>query len=110
NPKHRVGAGTGPRERHRADSVLRTCGEEGMSLFTRAGQAHVPTRARRVFDVTGAGDTVIATIATAIAAGTPLPEACVLANHAAGLVVAELGTAVATASTLVDSLGDLPVG
>ena len=53
---------------------------------------------------------MIATIATALAAGTPLPEACVLANHAAGLVVAELGTAVATASTLVDSLGDLPVG
>ncbi len=93
-----------------AESVLITRGEDGMSLFTREGHAYFPTRARRVFDVTGAGDTVVATIATALAAGTPLPEACVLANHAAGLVVAELGTAVATASMLLESLGDLSVG
>ena len=110
NSEYLVEAGFGLREKLGAESVLITRGEEGMSLFTREGHAHFPTRARRVFDVTGAGDTVIATIATALAAGTPLPEACVLANHAAGLVVAELGTAVATASTLVDSLGDLPVG
>ncbi|HXF59389.1 MAG TPA: PfkB family carbohydrate kinase, partial [Candidatus Saccharimonadales bacterium] len=103
-------AGFGLRKNLEADAVLITRGEEGMSLFTAEGHAHFPTRARRVYDVTGAGDTVVATIATALAARAPLPEACVLANHAAGLVVAELGTAVATAAALIDSLEDLPVG
>ena len=93
-----------------AGAVLITRGEEGMSLFTPEDHTHFPTHARRVFDVTGAGDTVVATIATALSAGVPLPEACVLANHAAGLVVAELGTAVATAAKLIESLEDLPVG
>ncbi len=110
NHEDLIEAGFGLRQKLEAESVLITRGEEGMSLFTREAHTHFPTRARRVYDVTGAGDTVIATIATALAAGTPLPEACVLANHAAGLVVAELGTAVATASMLVESLGDLPVG
>jgi D-beta-D-heptose 7-phosphate kinase/D-beta-D-heptose 1-phosphate adenosyltransferase len=110
NDDELIEAGFGLRRRLDAESVLITRGEEGMSLFTEEGHTHFPTRARRVYDVTGAGDTVVATIATALAAGTPLPEACVLANHAAGLVVAELGTAVATASLLVESLGDLPVG
>jgi D-beta-D-heptose 7-phosphate kinase/D-beta-D-heptose 1-phosphate adenosyltransferase len=63
-----------------------------------------------VYDVTGAGDTVVATIATALAAQATLPEACVLANHAAGIVVAQLGTATAGAEELVASLEDLPVG
>jgi D-beta-D-heptose 7-phosphate kinase/D-beta-D-heptose 1-phosphate adenosyltransferase len=103
-------AGFGLREKLDAQAVLITRGEEGMSLFTAEGHTHFPTRARRVYDVTGAGDTVVATIATALAARAPLPEACVLANHAAGLVVAELGTAVATAAKLVESLEDLPVG
>ena len=103
-------AGFGLRKQLEAEAVLITRGEEGMSLFTAQGHAHFPTRARRVYDVTGAGDTVIATIATALAARAPLPEACVLANHAAGLVVAELGTAAATAAALIESLEDLPVG
>src|SRR5262249_50195608 len=103
-------AGFGLRKKLDADAVLITRGEEGMSLFTAEGQAHFPTRARRVFDVTRAGDTVVATIAAALAARAPLPEACVLANHAAGLVVAELGTAAATVAMLIDSLEDLPVG
>ena len=103
-------AGFGLRQKLEAEAVLITRGEEGMSLFTSEGHAHFPTRARRVFDVTGAGDTVVATIATALAARAPLSEACVLANHAAGLVVAELGTAVATAARLIESLEDLPVG
>ena len=90
--------------------MLVTRGEEGMSLFTAEGHTHFPTRARRVYDVTGAGDTVIATIATALAARATLPEACVLANHAAGLVVAQLGTAAATAAELTQSLEDLPRG
>ena len=103
-------AGCGLRERLRAQSVLVTRGEQGMSLFTVEGHTHFPTRAQHVYDVTGAGDTVVATIATALAARAPLPEACVLANHAAGLVVAELGTAAARAEDLITSLGDLPVG
>jgi D-beta-D-heptose 7-phosphate kinase/D-beta-D-heptose 1-phosphate adenosyltransferase len=103
-------AGFGLRERLRAHSVLVTRGEQGMSLFTAEGHAHFPTRAQHVYDVTGAGDTVVATMATALAARAPLPEACVLANHAAGLVVAELGTVAARAADLIESLGDLPVG
>ena len=60
--------------------------------------------------MTGAGDTVVAAIGAALAADAPLAEACVLANHAAGLVVAHLGTAAAGADELVASLTDLPVG
>jgi D-beta-D-heptose 7-phosphate kinase/D-beta-D-heptose 1-phosphate adenosyltransferase len=105
-----IEAGFGLRERLKARSVLITRGEEGMSLFTADGQTHFPTRARKVYDVTGAGDTVVATIATALAAQATLPEACVLANHAAGIVVAQLGTATAGAEELVQSLEDLPVG
>ena len=105
-----IEAGFGLREKLQARSVLITRGEEGMSLFTAEGHTHFPTRARKVYDVTGAGDTVIATIATALAARATLPEACVLANHAAGLVVAQLGTAAATAAELVASLEDLPRG
>jgi len=103
-------AGFGLRQKLDAEAVLITRGEEGMSLFTSEGHTHFPTRARRVYDVTGAGDTVVATSAVALAARAPLPEACVLANHAAGLVVAELGTAAASAAMLVESLEDLPVG
>jgi D-beta-D-heptose 7-phosphate kinase/D-beta-D-heptose 1-phosphate adenosyltransferase len=68
-----------------------------MSLFER-GQAplHVPTAAREVFDVTGAGDTVIATMALALAAGGTVAEAAVLANYAAGVVVGKVGTAQAS--------------
>jgi rfaE bifunctional protein kinase chain/domain len=103
-------AGFGLRERLHAHAVLITRGEQGMSLFTAEGHTHFPTRAQRVYDVTGAGDTVIAAIAAALAVRAPLPEACVLANHAAGLVVAELGTAAARAADLIDSLADLPRG
>lgn len=110
SPDDLIEAGFGLRQKLEAEAVLITRGEDGMSLFTSEGHAHFPTRARQVFDVTGAGDTVVATVATALAARAPLPEACVLANHAAGLVVAELGTAVATAGMLIESLEDLPVG
>lgn len=85
----------------RADAVLITRGEEGMSLFVHDGPTrHFPTVARRVFDVTGAGDTVVATCALAIGAGADLPTAAILANHAAGLVVGEVGTATVSASEL----------
>jgi D-beta-D-heptose 7-phosphate kinase/D-beta-D-heptose 1-phosphate adenosyltransferase len=75
-------------------AVLVTRGEHGMSLLERGRPPlHVPTTAREVFDVTGAGDTVIATMALALAAGATLPEAAVLANCAAGVVVGKVGTA-----------------
>jgi D-beta-D-heptose 7-phosphate kinase/D-beta-D-heptose 1-phosphate adenosyltransferase len=64
----------------------------------------VATAAREVYDVTGAGDTVIATLAAALAAGAELLEAAILANNAAGIVVAKLGTATANSKELIDSL------
>jgi D-beta-D-heptose 7-phosphate kinase/D-beta-D-heptose 1-phosphate adenosyltransferase len=79
------------------EAVLVTRGEHGLSLFERGRRPlHVPTAAREVFDVTGAGDTVIATLALAVAAGARLAEAAVLANYAAGVVVGKLGTATVT--------------
>jgi D-glycero-beta-D-manno-heptose-7-phosphate kinase len=79
------------------DAALITRGEHGLSLFEPGRPArHVPTAAREVFDVTGAGDTVIATLALARAAGASLAEAAVLANFAAGVVVGKIGTATAS--------------
>lgn len=75
-------------------ALLVTRGEQGMTLLRHhQPELHLPARAREVFDVTGAGDTVIATLAAAIAAGQPLPEATALANLAAGIVVGKMGTA-----------------
>jgi rfaE bifunctional protein kinase chain/domain len=89
-----------------ASAVLITRGEEGMALFTADQSAgaevtHIPTVAREVYDVTGAGDTVIATLALALAGGASLEEAAVLANHAAGVVVGKLGTASLTRDELL---------
>jgi D-beta-D-heptose 7-phosphate kinase/D-beta-D-heptose 1-phosphate adenosyltransferase len=82
-------------------AVLITRGEAGMSLVDAAGGVeHVPTTAREVYDVTGAGDTVIATLALALAAGASMREAAVLANFAAGVVVGKVGTATATGREL----------
>jgi len=81
--------------------LLITRGEQGMTLLWGEQSAqHFPARAREVFDVTGAGDTVIATLATALAAGESLPAAVALASLAAGLVVAKLGTASISAPEL----------
>jgi D-beta-D-heptose 7-phosphate kinase/D-beta-D-heptose 1-phosphate adenosyltransferase len=85
-------------------AVLITRGEEGMSLFDKDGVTHIPTVARHIYDVTGAGDTVIATFSLAYAAGATMQEAAVIANHAAGLVVGEVGTAVVTPEKLSQSL------
>ncbi len=85
-------------------AVLITRGEEGMSLFEREKITHIPTVARHVYDVTGAGDTVIATFTVAHSAGATLQEAAIIANHAAGIVVGEVGTAVATPEKLMESL------
>ncbi|MGD8313026.1 MAG: bifunctional D-glycero-beta-D-manno-heptose-7-phosphate kinase/D-glycero-beta-D-manno-heptose 1-phosphate adenylyltransferase HldE, partial [Gammaproteobacteria bacterium] len=81
-------------EVHDLDALLVTRGEHGMTLLRRGRpELHLPTRAREVFDVTGAGDTVIAVLAAALAAGEDLPAATALANLAAGIVVGKLGTA-----------------
>ena len=81
------------RERLQLDSVLLTRSEEGMTLFDAHGQVSIAAQAREVFDVTGAGDTVIATMAALVAAGLSLREAMPLANRAGGIVVGKFGTA-----------------
>ena len=81
------------RESIGVEAVLLTRSEEGMTLFQRDGIVHEQSNAREVFDVTGAGDTVIATLAVLTAAGLPLEAATRLANKAAGIVVGKFGTA-----------------
>jgi len=85
--------------------LLITLGPQGMALFEGPGKAmHIPTFARKVFDVTGAGDTVIATLALATAAGASLLEAAIMANHAAGIVVGQVGAATPTQESLRKAL------
>lgn len=87
------------------DAVLITRGDRGMMLFEGdKSPVKVETAAREVYDVTGAGDTVIATLAAALAAGSTMTEAALLANHAAGIVVGKLGTATATMNEVLDSI------
>lgn len=87
------------------DALLITRGEHGMTLLQREREPHhLPTQAREVFDVTGAGDTVIATLATGLAAGLPLDSATQLANTAAGIAVGKLGTATVTTRELAQAL------
>ena len=89
----------------KAQSVLITRGPDGMSLFKADGSAlHIPTQAREVFDVTGAGDTVIATLTLALAAGAKLPDAAAVSNYAAGVVVGKLGTATCSPAELMRAL------
>jgi D-beta-D-heptose 7-phosphate kinase/D-beta-D-heptose 1-phosphate adenosyltransferase len=86
-------------------AVLVTRGEAGMTLVDAAGEvAHVPTTAREVYDVTGAGDTVIATLALALATGATTGEGAALANFAAGVVVGKIGTATATGEELAAAI------
>jgi rfaE bifunctional protein kinase chain/domain len=84
---------TALRREHRLDAILLTRSEDGMSLFDDAGHLQVPAQAREVFDVTGAGDTVIATLAALLATGMTLREAMPIANRAGGIVVGKFGTA-----------------
>jgi D-beta-D-heptose 7-phosphate kinase/D-beta-D-heptose 1-phosphate adenosyltransferase len=84
-------------EQHELGGLLVTRSEQGMSLFQRGEEAFTqPTRAREVFDVTGAGDTVISVLAAGLAAGLDMPQAVLLSNIAAGIVVGKLGTATVT--------------
>lgn len=91
-------------EKWGTQNLLITLGEQGMMLF-RPGQApfHIPTRAREVYDVSGAGDTAIALFTLALAAGATPPEAADISNHASGIVVGKLGTAVVTREELIQS-------
>jgi D-beta-D-heptose 7-phosphate kinase / D-beta-D-heptose 1-phosphate adenosyltransferase len=87
------------------EAVLCTLGADGMSLVLRSGESYLlPAVAHEVFDVSGAGDTVVATLAAGIAGGLSMPEAARLATVAAGIVVAKVGTAVAYADDLVREL------
>ncbi|WP_096704128.1 D-glycero-beta-D-manno-heptose-7-phosphate kinase [Magnetospirillum sp. 15-1] len=87
------------------EAVLVTRSQDGMTLVRADGQInHLPAEAREVFDVSGAGDTVVATLAAALASGASLPEAAHLANVAAGIVVGKVGTAVAYADEMVVAL------
>jgi rfaE bifunctional protein kinase chain/domain len=92
-------------KRLNATSVLITRGEKGMSLFEKKkSPVHIPTFAQEVYDVTGAGDTVISTLTLALAAGAPLRLAAELANRAAGIVVGKLGTAAVSRTELEEAL------
>ena len=93
--------------RLQAKAVLITRGEHGMSLFEAGRPAtHLPTSAREVYDVTGAGDTVMAVLALALAAGASMREAAVLANYGAGVVVGKRGTATVSRAELARALWD----
>jgi len=90
------------------DYVLATRGEKGMALFgDGARPAYIPTVAREVFDVTGAGDTVISTLALSLVSGLSILEAAVLSNVAAGIVVGKLGTASVTTDELIEEVRNL---
>ncbi|HEX4882874.1 MAG TPA: D-glycero-beta-D-manno-heptose-7-phosphate kinase [Casimicrobiaceae bacterium] len=88
------------RQRLELVALLVTRSEEGMTLYTDEGALTIPARAREVYDVSGAGDTVIATLGTLLAAGASLPDAVEIANEAAGVVVGKLGTATVTPAEL----------
>jgi rfaE bifunctional protein kinase chain/domain len=87
------------------EGLLLTRSEEGMTLFTADGELNVPALAREVYDVSGAGDTVIATLAVMLGARLPLVDAVALANRAAGIVVGKLGTATVDYDELFSTAG-----
>ncbi|KAF7962101.1 hypothetical protein AWV80_25730 [Cupriavidus sp. UYMU48A] len=87
------------------EALLLTRSEEGMTLYTEAEVLHVSAQAREVYDVSGAGDTVIATLATMLAAGVPLKQAVQFANRAGAIVVGKLGTAVVSYQELFGNAG-----
>jgi len=90
-----------------AAMLLITLGEHGMMLFSQGGAPfHIPTQARDVFDVSGAGDTAIALFTLALASGATGPEAAEVSNHAAGIVVGKLGTATVQSDELAASFAD----
>lgn len=100
-----VAAGETLLKKLQCKAVVITKGDEGMTLFEKSGKiTHIPTCAREVYDVTGAGDTVIAALTLCRSAGANLKDAAIVANHAAGVVVGEVGTAVATQKEVLESM------
>ncbi len=100
-----ISAGKTLLKKLRCKAVVITRGDEGMSLFEKSGKVtHIPTCAREVFDVSGAGDTVISAITLSHSAGATLKEAAMIGNHAAGVVVGKVGTAVATQEEILESM------
>jgi rfaE bifunctional protein kinase chain/domain len=94
-------------ERFASQAILITRGEEGMVLFEREGNViNVPTVAKEVYDVTGAGDTVTSALTLALASGIDLPAAAVVANYAAGIVVGKVGTATVTPEELKRAIAE----
>ncbi len=91
-------------DKHQFGAVLVTRSEHGMSLVTKDGAIHLPAQALEVFDVSGAGDTVVATLGLAVSAGATLPDAVRLANIAAGIAVAKVGTATVRPDELLSAL------
>lgn len=94
NERELTGRAQRLRRRLQVDALLVTRGADGMTLFGRGRRLHVPVQAREVYDVSGAGDTVIATLAVMLAGGSAMDEAMRVANRAAGIVVGKFGTAV----------------
>ncbi len=99
-------AGENLLDRIKCEAVLITRGEHGMSLFAGDIETHIPTVAKEVYDVSGAGDTVIGVIGLALASGATFVEASVIANFAAGLVVGKLGTATVTVDELRQAVSE----
>lgn len=93
------------RQKLGCEAVLVTRGEQGMSLCESNGYSwHIPTMARQVYDVTGAGDTVVSTLALAMSIGASIPEASIMANYAAGVVVGQVGTASISKAQLKEAI------
>ncbi len=104
-----IKAGTYLLKRYDTDAILITRGEYGMSLFQKDGTVkHIPTVAKEVYDVTGAGDTVISALSLSLAVKANWIDACIISNHAAGIVVGKLGTATASAKELISSVENTP--
>jgi len=95
------------REKLGISALLLTRSEEGMTLYEKDRRSHEPARAREVFDVSGAGDTVIATLGVMLGAGMPLRDSVGVANQAGGIVVGKLGTAVVHPNELLAALGEV---
>jgi len=92
-------------KRYQTNAILITRGEHGMSLFQKdSGIRHIPTIAKEVYDVTGAGDTVISTLSLSLAVNASWMDACTISNHAAGIVVGKLGTVIVSTKELETSI------
>jgi rfaE bifunctional protein kinase chain/domain len=107
NPEKWVELGHTLMAKTKAKQVVLTKGPDGMFIFEEKKVTHVPTQTRQVYDVTGAGDTAIATISLALSSGVPVPLACLAANLASGVVIAQVGCVPCYASELRTELKNL---